>query len=321
MSTARKRTVLVLDDDEINLMILNKGVLEAGHIAKTFIASDEAWQYLQQNPDEVDIAVLDKMMPGINGIELLKRIKAHERLKYIPVVIQTGDAGVAQMREGLESGAYYYLTKPFHPTVLTALLHSAANECDLRDELRAQRHDGPDPLGLLQEGTFTIRTHQDARSLCAALSRGAAYPDFAATGLMELLANAIEHGTLAIGYERKRECLLAGTWAQELERRLSDPEFSTRTVRVQLRKTENSLYVIIADQGSGFDWHSECSGEETLLLNEPNGRGIAKAKVMLDDIRYIGAGNEVHCNIRLQPWHIRHPGSSDGIPSPVRRPA
>ncbi len=76
MNTQHKRTVLAVDDDEINLMILVKTIQDAGYAAKPFASGAEAWEYLHDHPDDVDIALLDKMMPGTNGIELLKLIKS-----------------------------------------------------------------------------------------------------------------------------------------------------------------------------------------------------------------------------------------------------
>jgi len=300
MAPNRKRTVLVLDDDEINLMILTKGTQEAGFTAKPFVSSTDALDYLLQHPHEVDIAVLDKMMPGMNGIELLKRMKATESLKRIPAIIQTGDAGVEQMREGIDAGAYYYLTKPFHPEILTALLNAAAIDCNVAEEMNKQAADGAEVIRMLQKGEFELRSHEQARRICAMIAQAAMYPEFVMVGLMELLANAIEHGNLAIGYDKKRECLMNGTFEKEIAARSGSKEFSLRSVQMQFEKASGGLYLIITDQGIGFDWRVQADHRALLKLNEPSGRGISKAMVMLDDVRYVGPGNEVHCSIKLQ---------------------
>jgi len=304
MKPQHKRTVLVLDDDEINLMILTKNAQEAGYNVKSFSSGDGAYDYLLNNPNEVDIAILDKMMPGINGLDLLKRIKNIDAMRHMPVILQTGDVGVAQMREGLESGAYYYLTKPFHPEILTAILHSADNECAMRKELLDQMATGQGQLvGLLREGEFILKTHVEARLLVATLSQAANYPEFVALGLMELLANAIEHGNLAIGYDRKRKCLLGNSWAQELAMRAGSAEYANRAVHVHVERTPAGLHAVISDEGKGFDWQQYMYNDDIpSRLDEPNGRGLAKAIIMLDEVRYSDKGNEVHCNI--------------GVPSP-----
>lgn len=301
MKTQHKRTVLVLDDDEVNLMILTKNAQEAGYHVKSFTMGETAYEYMMHNPQEIDIAVLDKMMPGLNGLELLKRIKNMDSMRHMPVILQTGDVGVEQMREGLESGAYYYLTKPFHPEILTAILHSAAHECTMRKELIAQMTAGHAQfIGLLREGEFIFKTHAEARLLAATLSQAAHYPEFVALGLMELFANAIEHGNLNIGYHKKRKCLLSNTWVEELATRSGSAEYANRVVHVRTEKTQNGMHVSVRDEGKGFDWE-QCMYSEDMpnQFNEPNGRGIAKAMIMLDDMRYAHKGNEVHCNISL----------------------
>lgn len=309
MKTQRRYTILAVDDDEINLMILTKCVQDAGFTVKGFESGEAAWEFMNSNPEAIDIALLDKMMPGVSGVELLRRIKSSPALHRIPVIIQTGDAGVVQMREGLESGAYYYLTKPFHPDILTAIIHSAANECAMREELLAQMSTGHAQfMGLMQEADFILKTHAEASVLAASVSQAALYPEFVAVGLMELLSNAIEHGNLEIGYQRKSKCMAANSWQQEITARSDTAEYGLRVVRVHLEKTLSGLHVVIRDEGKGFDWsryiHDEQSADR---LNEPNGRGIAKAMIMLDDLRFAGNGNEVHCNISLPPsTHAGH---------------
>jgi len=304
MKTQRRYTVLAVDDDEINLMILVKNVQEAGYMVKSFTSGEAAWEHLINYPSDIDIALLDKMMPGTNGLDLLKLIKNDPALKPMPVILQTGDVGLHQMREGLENGAYYYLTKPFHPEILTAILHSAANECTMRQELREQMTaSNARFIALMQEGEFVFRTHSEGRLLAATVSQAATYPEFVALGLTELFANAVEHGNYGIGYERKRKCLLNNSWQKELKTRAESPEYCHRLVRVRAEKTAGGLNVAIIDEGKGFDWQKHMYDDnEPSKLNEPNGRGIAKAIIMLDNVRYIGKGNEVHCTIGLPAY-------------------
>lgn len=297
-----KRNILVLDDDEINLTILNKGVRDEGHNEMAFLNSTEAWEFMKNNPEKVDIAILDKMMPEIDGIELLKRMKEHPDLCHIPVIIQTGDVGVEQMRDGLHNGAFYYLTKPYHPDILRAIMESAVRECKTMEEIAAQGEEGNSRafFNLLQQAQFKIRTHSEAESLAAALSEHSAYPEYAVVGLLELLYNAIEHGNLAIGYEQKRSWVMAGEWDEKLAERIASDEYKEKYVQIDIKRNPEHYYVMIKDQGHGFDWHTFLDKDGTdLKLNEPNGRGIAKADIMVDGLRYVGNGSEVDCNIRL----------------------
>lgn len=301
MKPQHRRTVVAIDDDEINLTILSKCAKDAGFIVESFDSGIAGWEHLRNHPREVDIVLLDKMMPDMSGIELLKKIKLDKTIQHVPVILQTGDVGLSQMREGLENGAYYYLTKPFHPEILTAILQSAASECNMREELLSQMSESQSRfVSLMQEGCFSVRTHQEASLLAASLSQSALYPEFVAVGLMELLTNAIEHGNLEFGFEKKSHHLINKTWASELEARFRSTEFGRRHVQIFTQRRPDGMQIVIKDQGRGFDWKSYVYADRPPgSLADPNGRGISKALVMLDSMQYAGDGNEVHCHIPL----------------------
>ncbi len=123
-------TLLVVDDDEINLDILNEFLSDEGyHILK---ASDglEAKEVLQTPPATLKVVVLDWMMPQINGIELLSWIKNEPAVKHIPVIMQTAKGYKDDVVEGLDKGACQYLAKPFDKEVLCSMVRSAIEEFD-----------------------------------------------------------------------------------------------------------------------------------------------------------------------------------------------
>lgn len=296
MKTPHKRTVLAIDDDEINLMILSKCAQEAGYQVHAYESATAGWEYLRSHPHEVDIVLLDKMMPDMNGMEMLRRIKLDKDMQHVPVILQTGDVGITQMREGLESGAYYYLTKPFHPEILTAVLNSAAQECDLRENLRAQADSGQAQLiHILHAGLFQIKTHTQASMIASAISQQALYPEFVAVGLMELLSNAIEHGSLGFGAEEKQKLLTTGDWADAMQKRATQAPYADRCVQLEFQRNVSGIEVIIRDQGEGFNWQKYIYSEMTPGITA--GRGISKAVIMLDEVQFRGSGNEVRCQI------------------------
>ncbi len=300
MKPQHKRTVVAIDDDEINLTILTKCATNAGFAVQSFDSGIAGWEHLRTHAQEVDIVLLDKMMPDISGIDLLKKIKKDSEVQHMPVILQTGDAGISQMREGLENGAYYYLTKPFHPEILTAILHSAAGECAMRENLLSQMSESQNRfVGLMQEGAFSLRTHQEASLLAASLSQAALYPEFVAVGLMEILTNAIEHGNLEFGFEQKSRAMISGTWPADLLARQKSADLGSRQVHVYTSRRNGAMYITIKDGGKGFDWQRYVYNDMPGSLADPNGRGISKAMVMLDGMEYIGSGNEVQCHIPL----------------------
>jgi CheY-like chemotaxis protein len=299
-STTAKRTILALDDDEANLIILEKAVVSSGYEIKPFSSSEKALSYLQENPKSVNIAVIDKMMPDINGLEVLKTMKNNNALKHIPVIIQTGDVGLDQMHEGLEKGAYYYLTKPFAPETLSAILKSAENECKLFEEITSKAVSEQKKLvRLITRGEFLVRTFSEARFLAAVISHASRMEPQTARGLMELLFNAIEHGNLEIGYQKKHDCLLNNSYNQEVAGRMTNDLYKNRSVKVQIENGIAEINVTISHAGPGFNWKQYMVPESNINLNLPNGRGIAIARKLLGNIRYNEKGTEVYCKIEV----------------------
>lgn len=80
-----------------------------------------------------DLIITDLMMPGMDGLEMTKRLKTDERTSHIPVVMLTAKTGTSQRVEGLATGADAYLTKPFSPDELTTVVQ---NLIDLRTKLK-----------------------------------------------------------------------------------------------------------------------------------------------------------------------------------------
>ena len=295
----RKLNVMAVDDDSINLAILIKGVREADYNVKEFEDMECAWNYLDQHPDSIDIALLDKMMPRMSGIDMLKQIKSDDRLRHIPVILQTGDVGIEQMQEGLNAGAHYYLTKPFHPGVLAAIINSAAQECRLRSELRQQIQENKYAIDLLYKGSFRFRTRSEAKRICSVLANLSTQPESVGEGLIELLFNAIEHGNLEIGYDRKAQSMTEGTWEQELWNRLNHETYRTRHVELYFEKRDGEVDLAILDQGQGFDWKQYMDMDPaSVRIDTPNGRGIIRARTSaLRKLEYLDNGNKVTCVI------------------------
>ena len=286
--------VLAVDDDEINLEILVKNLNDNGYEAIACSDGQEAWDLLQKDPHVADILLLDKMMPKMDGMELLSLIQKHEIIKNIPVILQTGDVGVKEMKEGLAAGAYYYLCKPFDPSVMISLVNAAARDFVQRNSSHKASKQEKILIDFLHEGIFRIKNINDAIQISKALSQTARFPDRINTALLELTANAIEHGNLGIGYESKGLLISENRLDNEIEKLANDPANIDKFVEIEMKQQDNFIEVTITDQGDGFDWVKFLQFEP-IRLTEPNGRGIAASKLMGVDIDYIAPGNKVVC--------------------------
>lgn len=289
--------IMAVDDDEINLEILLKNLRDSGFEAVGCKDGEEAWNSLYGNPDGIDIVLLDKMMPKMNGMEVLSKMQQHELLRHIPVIIQTGDVGVDEMKEGLASGAYYYLCKPFDPTIMIALVNAAARDFVQRNMLYQEMKQERTIANMISHGKFSFKNIDDAVKLAAALSYSSQQPDRINTALLELMVNAVEHGNLNIGSAEKVELLTRGELESEIKKRLQMPEYKDKIVEVQVKSEGEYVYVTICDEGHGFKWQKYMDFDP-LRLTEPNGRGIATAKLMGANVEYLEPGNKVVCKFK-----------------------
>jgi CheY-like chemotaxis protein len=291
-----KPRLLVVDDEEINREIIREYL--DGEDCELVEAEDGARALeLLALPDRFDAVLLDRMMPGIDGLEVLQRMKQDPHLADLPVIVQTAAAAHAQVAEGLKLGAYYYLIKPYHRDALVAIVHAALALARQREALQRRIRDYHDVMSLAEHARYRLRTLAHARCLAAALGAACTTPERASLAIAELLVNAIEHGNLGIGFEEKAELLRTGRWQQEVERRLALAENAGRYVEIGFRREGAELVVRVRDQGAGFD------AQRFLTLDaerafRPNGRGIALAsQIAIAGIRYIGCGNEVEVRL------------------------
>jgi two-component system, OmpR family, alkaline phosphatase synthesis response regulator PhoP len=113
-----KERVLVVDDEEDILELVRFHLAREGY-QLTLAATGEA-ALKKAKHETFDLIVLDLMLPGLDGLEVAKALKADARTKGVPIVMLTAKGEDADVVSGLEIGADDYITKPFSPRVLTA---------------------------------------------------------------------------------------------------------------------------------------------------------------------------------------------------------
>lgn len=285
--------VLVVDDDPSNREALAWNLKRAGYRALTAEDGQEGWDLLQEDPERFHAVLLDRMMPRMDGMEVLARIKRHPSLKALPVIMQTAMSAPDDVREGLEAGAYYYLTKPFQRKMLLAIVKTAVADSLGHRALQEKARRAMGSFALMQRGVYHFRTLMEGQLLATLLARCSADPDGVVLGLAELLANAVEHGNLGITYQEKTRLLEEDSLLQEVERRLDHADYRDRRVVLEVERHGADLHYRIEDQGEGFDWRKylEISPERAF---HTHGRGIAMSrKLCFDSLEFVGKGNEV----------------------------
>ena len=286
-------TLLLVEDDEFIRMATQNALEQCSYVVEAAADGLAAWEKIDSTPSRFDLILLDKQMPRLDGISLLKLIKADERFKELPVIMLTGDSRQQDIIEGLAEGAYYYLTKPSTQEVLQLVIKNALAERRQKNDLRELLGQQKNNLNLLHRAEFRYRTLSEARDLALLLAEVSSDPMRTINGYSELLINAVEHGNLGISYAEKSALLSEGLWTEEVEKRLQYPCYADRTVHVTLENSDSITRVTITDQGIGFDWQTyiEFSPERVFDLH---GRGIAMSKaVSFDSLDYQGIGNSV----------------------------
>jgi DNA-binding response OmpR family regulator len=293
--------VLVVEDDPSAREALSFNLKRAGYHPVPAEDGEEGWTALERGPDRFDAVLLDRMMPRMDGMEVLRRVKEDERLRSLPVIMQTARAAREDIQEGLEAGAYYYLTKPFDRKTLLAIVRTAVSDSLEYRALRERARKTMGSFRLMVHGAYAFRTLEEAKLLATVLAQCSSRPEEIVMGLSELLVNAVEHGNLGITYDDKTRLLESEEWAGEVERRLDLPEYRDRKAVLEVDRRQGAVEYRIEDQGEGFDWRSylEVSPERAF---HTHGRGIALSrKLSFDSVEFVGRGNEVRAMKRESP--------------------
>jgi diguanylate cyclase (GGDEF)-like protein len=126
--------VLVADDDPVSRRLLQMSLMNAGYEVITSSNGNEALHLLEQK-DGPELAVLDWMMPEMDGVEVCRIIRATAREPYVYILLLTARGHQAEIIQGLEAGADDYLTKPFDLHELKARLRTGERIVALQKEL------------------------------------------------------------------------------------------------------------------------------------------------------------------------------------------
>lgn len=112
--------ILVIDDDPAVTSVLKRGLSYEGFAVNTAASGNEGLAFVREHA--ADLVILDVMMPGLSGFDVLQRLRAAD--EQLPVLMLTAKDAPADQVQGLESGADDYVVKPFTFEVLLARVHA-----------------------------------------------------------------------------------------------------------------------------------------------------------------------------------------------------
>jgi len=293
----KNHTVLVVDDEPNNLRALKIDLSEMNYNVLTAKDGQEGWQVLQDNKDEISAIMLDRMMPNMDGMQFMKKLKSTPDVSDIPVIMQTAAAEKEQVIEGINAGVYYYLTKPYDKEIMLSILQAAIDDYVGYNQMVNSMKQFKSKLHLIKDSSFEIWKMDDVNYLSTFLANFFPDPEKVVYGISELIVNAIEHGNLGISYDDKTELNKQGKWLDEIDKRLKLPENKDKRVIVNYKKEKKIITLNICDEGEGFNWE-EYMEISPSRATDNHGRGIAMSKIIsFDTIEYKGKGNEVVCKV------------------------
>lgn len=151
---------IVLVEDEKDLSNIVRLHLENdGHKVTTFADGSEALEYIQKpgGDNTADLYILDRMLPGSNGLEICKFLRLYKETKTTPVLMLTAMTRPEQIVEGLDAGADDYVTKPFDTVILMARVRSLLRRTEqLKKISTSQKEDAH----TLAQGPLKVDTNQ-----------------------------------------------------------------------------------------------------------------------------------------------------------------
>lgn len=162
--------ILIAEDDPVSRRVLQATLIKWGHEVTSCNDGPEAWRELQKD-DPPSLLILDWMMPGMDGIEICRKVRQLGREPYSFILLLTAKSQKEDIIIGMEAGADDYITKPFDKKELKVRLHAGERILKLQEELISAREDlreqaTHDPLtGLWNHGSIRDILEQElARS-------------------------------------------------------------------------------------------------------------------------------------------------------------
>ena len=126
--------ILIVDDDSSNLELLEQILLKSNHKVLCADTGENALKILQEEQSNVDLILLDLIMPGMNGIELLEKIKLDQHYQNIPIIMLSAVDELDTTAECITLGADDFLFKPINRVLLNARINNALENKFFRDK-------------------------------------------------------------------------------------------------------------------------------------------------------------------------------------------
>jgi len=287
-------TVLVVDDEEIIRITLQKKLSRSGYNVVSFEKAEDLLVYLKGSDTKPDLIIADIKLRKMDGIELLRRINSLE--EAIPVIIISGHGNVEDAIKALRYGASDYIRKPFDINSLTSSVRSILK---MKQEKSISETIGQ--FKDYEKAVFTIPNDKElintisfnlTKDLVSAGLFNATTAENIALSLKEAITNAMFHGNLGIDSALRNEGGMK-EFSEEIERRLQNPMYSERMVKITYELTRDFVSYKIEDEGDGFNFQNLPDPRDPENFFKNSGRGLLIIQIHMDEVSWRNNGKTI----------------------------
>jgi len=285
-------TALVVDDSAMDRRLAGTLLKRAGFEPSYAENGTLALAQIQASPP--DIVVTDMQMPEMDGLELVREIRARD--VHVPVILMTAHGSEELAVKALQGGAASYVPKrslahDLVTTVQNVLELARAGRASLRvleclDHIEARfivENDVstiPVLVGHLESDLTRLKLADDTGLIQVGVA------------LREALVNAIYHGNLELSSEL-REIDGGKPYEVLAEKRRHEMPYMPRRARVLARVTRTEVTYVVSDEGPGFDLTALPDPTDPAQLERVSGRGLLLIRTFMDEVTHNARGNEI----------------------------
>ena len=126
--TLKKPIILSVDDEPANLKLLENILVPRGYEVVSVASGEDALQKIKTGT--IDLVLLDLMLPGMDGLQVSRKIKDNKKYRNIPIIMLTAHTGVESYIKSLSNEVFEYIQKPFETEELVRIVRAALEQSE-----------------------------------------------------------------------------------------------------------------------------------------------------------------------------------------------
>ncbi len=285
-------TILIIDDEEVIRFTLQKKLSRLGYHVISLEKAEDALYLIKNGEETIDLIISDIKLRKMDGIELLRRVKALDN--PIPVMLITGHGNVEDAVTALRFGANDFIRKPFDINDVASSVRSILRRKHERlleknfarfTEYEKARFKIPVDTSIMNTISYKLTKNLVPSGLCNATTA-----ENIALALKEAISNAMYHGNLEISSAIREQGGVKG-FNEEIEKRKDDPKYQDRCVNITYEQTPDYVEYQIEDEGPGFDFSSLPDPRDPENFFKNSGRGLLIIQLHMDSVEWSNKGN------------------------------